>query len=319
MQESEVNYPKVFQKQQFEYKNCISPSIIDNFVINESHFGEELTDDGISKKQSKEDKGFEDDDFNPFKNVKSGDSIASGSQNEDQLQGHSFKGLREFRLSIDGTNDPSTHGRPNSSAYSKVSKHRKFTLSFDGSSKPANDPQEDFFIKFDEETSPQAHLSKLNKKGEEIEDDEEASFEFHIEDNHFTDDLAGFDDAIRDDPTDEKGLKGLMKPSSTDRNTRDSTQGSMTNLKCGWLNRMSSNDDFSLCIYHLEDIRRRLEKKNSKISTLYKLDSPAEEGQSMYPSKSVRTSDLKETMINNFVEIIDFRNKIKESNFDLIL
>ena len=319
MQESEVNYPKVFQKQQFEYKNCISPSIIDNFVINESHFGEDLTDEAASKKERKEDKDFEDDDFNPFKNVKAGDSVASGSQNEEQLQGHSFKGLREFRLSIDGTNDPSTYGRPNSSAFSKQSKHRKFTLSFDGSSKPTNDPQEDFFIKFDEEASPQAHLSKLNKKGEEVEDDEDASFEFHIEDNHFTDDLAGFDDVPDANTAEEKGRKGLMKPASTDRNTRDSTQGSQSNLKCEWLNRLNSHDDFSLCIYHLEDIRRRLEKKNSKIATLYKLDSPTEEGQSMSPSKSVRTSDLKETMINNFVEIIDFRNKIKESNFDLIL
>ena len=319
-QDSEVSIPKVFQKQQFEYKNCISPSVMDNFVINESHFVEENNSDNSTAGKSRNNDGFEDDDFNPFKFQMLGNSVASGSQNEDPKENcPSFKGLREFRISIDATNDFPGTSRPISNKAPKISKHRKFTLSFDENSKrPTMQTDGDFFIKFDEETAPEAHLSKFKGKKEEETSDKDASFEFSIAEDYFSDDLAGFDTKNQPDSNEEKGNKGTMKPTSTDRNTRDSTQGSQIILKTPWLNHINSNNDSSLCIYQLERIRRRLERNIQKNKCLLPTDL-AEEGHSQTPSKSVRSSDLKETMVTNYMEIIDFRNKINESNFDLIL
>ena len=61
-----MNKPEVFEKKQFEFKNCVSPTYIDNLVINEDYFDSEEQIDHDFEEIRKEDHNFEDADFNPF-------------------------------------------------------------------------------------------------------------------------------------------------------------------------------------------------------------------------------------------------------------
>ena len=64
--------------------------------------------------------------------------FAGPASNESESENNKpppFRGLREFRLSVDGIgNQTNLYGQPKSKNFNK-SHHRKFTLSFDGSRK----------------------------------------------------------------------------------------------------------------------------------------------------------------------------------------
>lgn len=335
-----VNAPKVFQKQQFEYKNCLSPSIMENFVIDECYFDEnnsqentkENSKESSSNVRSRNRSGFEDDDFNPFNFQTSNNSEASGSHMGDQqsVKGPAFRGLREFRTSIDGTNDPTEQGRPNSSLFGKTHKQRKFTLSFDGNSKVSPEA-EDFLIKFDEGSSPVFNPSSF-KHAEKREQNSDTSFEFHIEDDYFTDNLSDSNSKNVQNSTKEKEEnKGELFPAFTDRITRESTQGS--NSKNTRSNEQSnvfesshfesllfslqqacsdtcdnSNDDGALFLYHIDDIRKKLDSQLEQ----------SDDSKTTGPNKDDKFQ-LKEAMLNNYVEIMELRDKIKDNTFDSIL
>lgn len=331
--DSETNNPKVFQKQQFEYKNCLSPSIMNNFVIDEGYFGEENTKENSSQVRSRNRSGFEDDDFNPFVFQTSDTSDVSESQGTDHppLKAPAFRALREFRTSIDG-NDPTHASRPNTSLFGKTHKQRKFTLSFDGSIKPSTDA-EDFLNKFDEGT-PQ-HYKKSSFKQDVQEDDDDASFELNIEDDYFTNDLDDYDPKGNQDSETSKNKADLhMHPMSADSKTRESTQGSQSKVEksnekaseldnsqfesllftlqqaCSdsCLNNLNTSDEFSLFLNYMENIRKKLGSSSE----------PNEEASVHKTSKKDDKFQLKETMINNYVEIIELREKLTESTFDSI-
>lgn len=309
-----VGGPQVFQHKQSEFKNCLSPSIMNNFVINECHFGEDHTKGRTSKFSPKHNEGFEDDAFNPFALGGSKDSETSNSQVGDSAstKGPSFKGLREFRASIDA-NDPTGNGRPNSSGLVKTHKQRKFTLSFDGT-RPFQQGEDDDFLKFIDETSA-IHKKSNFKQNQHMKDqeDDDASFEFQIEDDYFTDDLEGFS-------TKEDG--GMVKMMSGNQETQPdtarhpSTQDS-SESKIGksneqmfffpqestdsWVNDMSTSDDFTNFINYMEAIRKRLNSESAAVSSTShssNLKAGAKEHKSL--SKSEDGSELKETLMNNY-------------------
>lgn len=327
--------PKVFQKQQFEYKNCLSPSIMENFVIDECYFDEnnsrentkENSKETSSNVRSRNRSGFEDDDFNPFNFQTSDNSEASGSQMGDQqsIKGPVFRGLREFRTSIDGTNDPTEQGRPNSSLFGKTHKQRKFTLSFDGTSKVSPEA-EDLLFKFDEGSPPVFNPSSF-KYADGKEQNSETSFEFHIEDDYFTDNLSDSNSKnVQHSPKHKEENKAELFPALTDRITRESTQGSNSkNTRSGEESNVlegshfesllfslqqacsdtgDNNDDSALFLYNIDIIRKKLDQ--------------SDENKITGPSKDDKFQ-LKDSMLNNYVEIMELREKIKDSTFDSIL
>ena len=134
----EVNPFKLFSKQNFEIKNSISPRIMDNFVIDECHFGEE---DNPLNQLIKSKDILDESEFNPFDSrintIKEKYSDASQSQKSEvaQFKQAEFQGLREFRHSIDASGATS---RSRMSPFHKTHRQKKFNLSFDGTVQPTN-------------------------------------------------------------------------------------------------------------------------------------------------------------------------------------
>lgn len=298
-----------------------------NLVINECHFGEEDSQEGTVPSRSRNKSGFKTyDNTNPL-------NPQVGATNSGK--GPVSRGNREFRTSFDATNDPSRGGRPNTSLFDKTHKERKFTLSFDGSMRPSTDAQEDFLIKFDEGNLSPFKPSSF-KTQQRMNEDDDKSFEFEIEDDY----LSEFNERLDTADTRNKGSKLELQPTSTDRNTRDSTQDLQS--KAGrsndnyydlenvlfffqqestdsWVNNMSTSDDFSLFINYMENIRRRINRRGSLASGINDSSGIVEESKEQKSANKNETSELKEAMINNYVEIIELRDKINESTFDLIL
>lgn len=273
-----------------EYKSSIPPI---NLTINESHFGEDDHQNVADQLSRIKHNDFQDETMNPFGGFKTGRSNDSDASRKDSGSTYqklpAFNGLREFRLSIDGTDDPQLFNRPKLSPVR--SHHRKFALSFDGNnqakkeiSNNINEFDYDIFNAFDESIHPVLE-SIRQKKPELAELEDDNSFEIHIEDNHFADDLSGFEDHNKFNSK-INGSKNDENKNSTDlRRTRVSTQDSnnltdqlfsespntddvLIFLKQDstdtWVNNLSSEDEFSAFLVYLDKLKNRIEQSLHK-------------------------------------------------------
>mmetsp|Transcript_8153 Transcript_8153/g.7737 ORF Transcript_8153/g.7737 Transcript_8153/m.7737 type:complete len:178 (+) Transcript_8153:1106-1639(+) len=160
--------PEIFERKQFEFKNIVSPTYIENLVIDEGYFG--IKEESTKKEKTIHD-DFEDEDFNPFRESarKMSDALVSPNSN----QGPTFRGLREFRTSLDG-NDPITKNEFGDRDDQMENKHRKFTLSFKENDKKFQGVDESF-VKLEEGSSIPFKLDKFKNKEAIIKDQEDYS------------------------------------------------------------------------------------------------------------------------------------------------
>lgn len=324
--EAEVCNAEIFGKQQFERKNCLSPSYMNNLVINESYFG----DDPSASKSRNAQNSYEDDDFNPFavpSTVSEGSSSQGGETGENA--GPVFQALREFRTSIDA-NDPTVEGRPNTSKFSNKHRQRKFTLSFDDNSRAQKESSQSL-AQISEGTSPVFKPSSFQTGA--IKEEEDVDFELTIEDEYFKDDLADFDPKMGSDLLNEE-----FPILSTDRNTRESTQGSHSKVgnsgensnglnssefesvlsslqqmvSDSFMGTLNTSDDYNIFFHKIEGIRNRLDSQATDVSG----DLHGEPSKKLLASS--QTSEMSDAMMNNYVEIVELQQKLTGSTPDFL-
>ena len=155
------------------------------------------------------------DDSNPF-NLPNEQLQASSSPKNQQLP--AFRGLREFRTSIDA-NDPTSKAYPNTRNLGLTPKHRKFTLSFDGKNKNSQEG-DDFLLKLDEGTSPVFKPYSFKNIDSAIKEEDDVSFEMNIEDDYFTEDLSDFNPPV------DHSLQREENPFSVDKSASENVQES---------------------------------------------------------------------------------------------
>jgi hypothetical protein len=305
-----------------------------NFVIDECYFAEEDQKENSSNKGEKEKEGWECDEFNPFEKKESNLSEGSSSNATDNQsnQAPAFHGLREFRTSIDA-NDQIANGRPNTRNFEDTPRHRKFTLSFDETAKESytiegND------TKFDGSIPPAYKHCSFRHTETAIKEEEDASFELNIEDDYFNDDLSDFtpaiDGSIQDDemlhmPTDantgarmqisESRVANLNEKSSElDNSQFESILYSLQQVVSdSSMNKLNTSDEYSLFLNHVESIRKRLDSQATDVSG----------GSNISNKKSLnsinKSNDVKDCLLNNYMEIIELKDKLSGSPFDSII
>lgn len=297
-------------------------------VINECYFKE----DEPKKEDKKNNQDFEDDDFNPFgkEEKKSEASVSPKSK-----QGPAFKGLREFRTSIDA-NDPTRKAHPNTRNLGLTPKHRKFTLSFDGNNKNSQE-DDDFFLKLDEGSSPvfKPYSFKMNVDSA-IKEEDDASFEMNIEDDYFTEDLSDFnppvDQSLQRDSnpfnfekitssveqeSDQKLSKDKKKNAELGSSQFESILYSLQQaVSDSSINKLNTSDDYCLFLDKIEKIRKRFDSQATDVSGESNISSNRINGSI---NSSMKNSEIKDTLLNNYIEIVELREQLKESTFDSIL
>jgi hypothetical protein len=237
--------------------------------------------------------------------------------------------LREFRTSIDA-NDPTSNGRPNTNNFGTTPKHRKFTLSFDEAVK--------------ESYATQSTLANINegallykpssfRNTEANIKEEDASFELNIEDDYFADDLLDFnpsiDTSIQDDEllsmppgrdTRAKTLESELKVADSNERSNGLNNSQFESILYSLqqvvsdssMNNLNTSDEYSLFLNHIENIRKRLDSQATDVS----------EGSNSSRKKSLNSSsksnDVKDCLLNNYMEIIELKDKLSASPFDSI-
>ncbi|CAI2385034.1 unnamed protein product [Moneuplotes crassus] len=326
--ENEKN-PEVFEKKQFEFKNVVSPAYIDNLVINEAYFDRQ--DEPKPKKKESFHDDFEDDEFNPFResSKKASDALSSPKSN----QGPAFRGLREFRTSIDAS-DPNYMNNMTTRNLRGNKTHRKFTLSFDGDNKQSQEV-EDSFVKLDDGISMPYKLNSFRENEEIIKEEEDASFEIEHEDDYFTDDLADFiphidkslqinADTQEYDMGDESPYKSKMHGAKLGEEIIENNSAEFESILLSLgqaitdstINNLDTSDDYCLFLNNMEDLRKRIDSRATEVS--------CDSYSSSRDRKSLTTStdynsETREILLNNYMEIIELKEKINKSSFDSIL
>lgn len=328
LQEWGGNEPEVFEKKQFEFKNWISPTFIDNLVINESHFGDESEDNLKQKVEQIANEDFEDEDFNPFDNTI--DFVSEMSSSPKYNQGPAFRGLREFRTSIDA-NDPNNKTFSNTRNCGFTKKHRKFTLSFDGNNKDSQKAG-DYFMKLEEGISPAFKNVSFKNADACIKEEEDISFEMDIDDDYFTEDLSDFtphiDPSLEEEPnqSDEEKIPKRKFKNCWIKNKNAELNSSQFEsilyslqqvVSDSSLNNLNTSDDYCLFFNRIETIRKRLDSRATDVSG--DLNNSENKGNQQVSDLSERNKKTQETLLNNYIEIIELKEKWVKRNFNSIL
>lgn len=271
-------------------------------------------------------------DFNPFEKKGCDKSEGSISQNTDNQANDApaFHGLREFRTSIDA-NDPTYNGRPNTNNSGTTPKHRKFTLSFDEAVEESYVAQNTLNILT--EGALLYKPSSFRNTGANHEEEEDASFELNIEDDYFADDLLDFtptiDASMNDDELLSMPLSRDTRAKTFDSELKVANSNERSNglnnsqfesilyslqqvVSDSSMNNLNTSDEYSLFLNHIENIRKRLDSQATDVS----------EGSNSPHKKSLNSSsksnDMKDCLLNNYMEIIELKDKLSASPFDSI-
>mmetsp|Transcript_8153 Transcript_8153/g.7738 ORF Transcript_8153/g.7738 Transcript_8153/m.7738 type:complete len:128 (+) Transcript_8153:1730-2113(+) len=81
-------------------------------------------------------------------------------------------------------------------------------------------------------------------------------------------------------------------------------------------NSLNTSDDYCLFLNNMETLRRRIDSTDTDVSE--EIFSPPQLHQSL--SRSITyNSEMREILLNNYMEIVELKEKINESTFDSIL
>lgn len=189
------------------------------------------------------------------------------------------------------------------------------------------------FNVFDEEIDLGSDSNKNKAQENIVEKEDENSFEIHIEENHFNDDLLGFGEP-NNKSSQQPDPVAQSLPAMTDANTGSSTEDSRVKYEKAnekemdydmifspsyssyqnadtvdlsmlykqdnsdvWLNCLETEDQFTAFIGYLEKLKQRIEQSKEKDS----------QGSSIGANSS---SNNESKIIDNYVEISDLKEKL---------
>lgn len=318
---------KQFQKQNYEFKNTISPRIMEHYVIDEWYFGEDdVNQSAGNHTDSLAIKGQ----LNRFATLNPNDINASISNlGDDSYFNPFFTETKEFRATIDKLKGNS---RTRLSPFNKSFKQRKFTLSFDGGINHGNEDYEHLMKSY---SNVQDAVDKINIGDQNIDGNEGTNFVISIEDDHFST-KNQIDSTEAEEAEVTKNKNSLEDPMKmNDKRTRYSTISSQSKVEkstskdyeIGFINNdyelelfnqertdcwnasFNSPNDFSSFLNYVDGIKKRLDRKSSrhvwiedKICSSHKFCKNQQ--------KVSKNCDLKETLMQNYSEIMELREQI---------
>ena len=325
---------KQFQKQSFEFKNSISPRIMENFSIDEWYFGEEEIRKNIK------DINWENvpkDKFNKYLTINPNDLNSSASQvgDDSYFNSPSFLNNNEFKASIDTFQRES---RTRINPFSKTFKQRKFTLSFDGGINNGNEDYEHLMKSY----SNVQNTAERMIIGDQILDEnvEGNNFVISIEDDHFS---AKENNETNKDKKEinsklQNNIDNLTK--LADKQTRNSTASSQSKIERStskdyeisfinndyefelfkhersdsWNGNMSTRSDFNKFLGFIDNIRKRLDRKPSKNVWIEEKICSSHNFCKNH-LQIAENCDFKEKLLNNYKEIMDLNDQIKNTSY----
>mmetsp|Transcript_15114 Transcript_15114/g.16846 ORF Transcript_15114/g.16846 Transcript_15114/m.16846 type:complete len:161 (+) Transcript_15114:882-1364(+) len=82
------------------------------------------------------------------------------------------------------------------------------------------------------------------------------------------------------------------------------------------INNLNTSDDYCLFHHQIENIRKRLDSQATDVSGSSSI-SENRVNKSIYSNN--RSSEIQDTLLNNYIEIVELKEKLKKSAFDSIL
>ena len=318
---------KQFQKQNFEFKNTISPRIMEHYVIDEWYFGE---DDVNLSNHDRESNDYSKNKLDKYATIDQVNLNTSISQlRDDSYFSPSFLETKEFKESL---NKMKTNSRARLNPFNSSFKQRKFTLSFDGGINHGNEDYEHLMKSY---SNVQDAVDKVKMENLNIEEKEGDNFIISIEDDHFST-KNHIDSKEAKDATLSKNKNNPEDPMKmVDKKTRYSTISSQSKVEkstnkdydIGFINNdyeleffkhdkydswnasFNSSSDFSSFLNYVEGIKKRLGRKSSKHVCIEENICCAHI-LSKNQLKIEKNCHLKETLLTNYNEIMKLREKI---------